>query len=215
MVIVCSPQIRQYFDSLTAEVTKLHAMANQARAKNLDPEPYVDIPLAASVAQRAEALIASVKPELLNSGLANRIEELEKKAARLTSANRDMYAERQQSLAVIIVDLKVQLKKPGFEDFDDSKRDLKINELKVRSIDSLNDSLNDLMTEITGAKAPKPELDEAAVQPGSLNVTEPAQNNVQDEPPKFNLENLKNIDDHTYALARRLLDATASNNSRK
>ena len=79
MVIVCSSQIRQYFDSLTAEVTTLHKIANQARAKNLDPEPFVDIPLAASVAQRVEALIASVKPELLNSGLSKRIEELEKK----------------------------------------------------------------------------------------------------------------------------------------
>jgi len=79
MVLVCSPHIRQYFDSLAAEVTKLHSLAQSARAKNLDPESHVDIPLAASVAQRVEALIASVKPELLNSGLAKRIEELEKK----------------------------------------------------------------------------------------------------------------------------------------
>ncbi len=74
----CSPNIQKYFDELQAKTKKLYEVAQAARAKNFDPEPVVDIPLASTVAQRVEALISSVAPQLMNSGTAKRIEELEK-----------------------------------------------------------------------------------------------------------------------------------------
>ncbi|MBS3063928.1 MAG: DNA polymerase II large subunit [DPANN group archaeon] len=77
-MIVCSNRIQEYFDSLTTETTKLYDVAKIARAKNLDPEPRVDIPLASTVAQRSEALVASLAPQLFQSGTAERIVELEK-----------------------------------------------------------------------------------------------------------------------------------------
>jgi DNA polymerase II large subunit len=75
---VCSPRIQKYFDSLQKEVSRLYEVAQAARAKHLDPEPFVDIPLAANVAQRVEALIASVAQQIKGAGISQRIDELEK-----------------------------------------------------------------------------------------------------------------------------------------
>ena len=63
-MIVCSDRIQKYFDTLTTETAKLYDVAKIARAKNFDPEPIVDIPLASNVAQRSEALVASLAPQL-------------------------------------------------------------------------------------------------------------------------------------------------------
>ncbi len=79
MSLACSPAIQKYFDSITDEVNKTHNIAQQAREMGFDPEPKVDIPLATSVAQRVESLISSVAPNLIKSGLAERIIELEQK----------------------------------------------------------------------------------------------------------------------------------------
>jgi len=105
MVVACSPQIKQYFDALNTEVTRLYDVAQAARAKNLDPESHVDILLAASVAQRVEALIASLKPDLLNSGLSQRIDELEKK-----------YGPGDWRIALIVADEVAQQKFCKFSD---------------------------------------------------------------------------------------------------
>ena len=74
----CSPALQKYFDELQEKTKKLYEIAQAARAKNYDPESVVDIPLATSIAQRVEALISSVAPQLRDSGAAKRIEELEK-----------------------------------------------------------------------------------------------------------------------------------------
>ncbi|MBI2041126.1 MAG: DNA polymerase II large subunit, partial [DPANN group archaeon] len=74
----CSPKIQAYFDSLQKETARLYDVAQAARKKNFDPEPHVDIPLAATVAQRTEALISSAAPQIRNSGVAKRIDGLEK-----------------------------------------------------------------------------------------------------------------------------------------
>ena len=76
--IIASESIKKYFASLEKEVYKLHKLAKQAREKNLDPESHVDIPLAVNVAQRVQALISSVVPEIKASNMAERIEALEK-----------------------------------------------------------------------------------------------------------------------------------------
>lgn len=76
--IIASESIKQYFASLEQEVDKVYALAKKAREKNLDPEPRVDIPLAANVAQRVQALVSSVVPEIADSNMAERIEDHEK-----------------------------------------------------------------------------------------------------------------------------------------
>jgi len=75
---VKNPKVRKYFEHLQAKTVEMHDLANKARAKGFDPEPYVDIPLATKVSQRVEALIGSIFPQIIGSGVAQRIDELEK-----------------------------------------------------------------------------------------------------------------------------------------
>jgi len=74
-----NPKVRKYFEELRAETVRLHTLATEARAKGFDPEPIVDIPLAAGVSQRVQALIGSIFPQINDSGVADRIDELEEK----------------------------------------------------------------------------------------------------------------------------------------
>ncbi|MGC8584781.1 MAG: DNA polymerase II large subunit [Thermoplasmata archaeon] len=46
----------EYFDYLKAETEKIYSIAQVARSKNLDPEPYVEIPIAEDLAKRVEHL---------------------------------------------------------------------------------------------------------------------------------------------------------------
>ncbi len=76
---ISNENVKKYFKELHTETSRLHNLANEARAKGYDPEPHVDIPLAAGVSQRVEALIGSIFPQILKSGVAERIDELENK----------------------------------------------------------------------------------------------------------------------------------------
>jgi DNA polymerase II large subunit len=71
-------EIQQYFANLNNDLQRLYQHAQQARQKGLDPELNVDIPLAHSVAEKVQALISSVAPQLKESNLATAITELEK-----------------------------------------------------------------------------------------------------------------------------------------
>ena len=73
-----SEEVQKYFDNLNSELQKVYAIAQQARKVGIDPEPYVDIPLARSVAEKVQALISSVAPQLKESKLSEAILELEK-----------------------------------------------------------------------------------------------------------------------------------------
>jgi len=77
--LACSEKIKNYFEQVKEGVNKQYLIAQKARSKGFDPEDKVDIPLAATVAQRVEGLVSSVAPNLLKSGMAERIVELEKK----------------------------------------------------------------------------------------------------------------------------------------
>src|SRR3990167_11408815 len=74
-----SPAMEEYFMSIEKELLRCYSVANEARSKGFDPEDKVDIPLAKNMAERVEGLISAVKPEIIGSGLAKRIEELELK----------------------------------------------------------------------------------------------------------------------------------------
>ena len=53
-------------------------MAEQARAKGLDPVDSVEIPLAMNMAEKVVGLISTIYPQVQDSGMAERIIELEK-----------------------------------------------------------------------------------------------------------------------------------------
>ncbi len=76
--IMVSPTIKEYFDTLQHEIKRAYDIAKIARAKNLDPEPEVPIPLAQNMAERVVGLISVVAPQILNTHITDRISELEK-----------------------------------------------------------------------------------------------------------------------------------------
>ncbi len=69
--------IEHYKKALQQSVKKCYELAGQARAKNLDPERIVPIPLAENMAERVVGLISVVAPQITNTGITRRIIELE------------------------------------------------------------------------------------------------------------------------------------------
>ncbi|MFA5141351.1 MAG: DNA polymerase II large subunit [Candidatus Woesearchaeota archaeon] len=79
MAQVLTPTMQDYFSRIDAEVKRCYEVAEIARSKGLDPESKVDIPLALDMAERIEGLISAMVPQVLKSGIAQRIRELEVK----------------------------------------------------------------------------------------------------------------------------------------
>lgn len=71
---------------LEKNVRKVYKMANEARAKKLDPVDKVEIPLAMSMAEKVVGLISTIYPQMENSEIAKRILELEKEFGKLNMA---------------------------------------------------------------------------------------------------------------------------------
>lgn len=76
----------QYFKNLKEEVDKVYLIAEEARSKNLDPKSKVEIPLAMSMAEKVVGLISTIYPQMMGSGIAERIHELEKQWGKLDPA---------------------------------------------------------------------------------------------------------------------------------
>ena len=76
-------QINNYFKEIERKVETAYNTANKARKLGLDPEEQVSVPLAKNMAERVEGLIGVLVPGIMNSGLSNRIQELEKKYGKL------------------------------------------------------------------------------------------------------------------------------------
>ena len=74
---------QKYFRDLEKEVRKVYEVANEARAKGLDPVDKVEIPLAMNMAEKVVNLIGTIYPQLINSGVAERILELEEEYGKL------------------------------------------------------------------------------------------------------------------------------------
>ncbi|MEM4266722.1 MAG: DNA polymerase II large subunit [Candidatus Nanoarchaeia archaeon] len=70
--------IQEYFRDIDENLAKCYEVASQARKKGYDPVDYVEIPLAANMAERVEGLISAVAPQIGGSGVVQRIHELEK-----------------------------------------------------------------------------------------------------------------------------------------
>ncbi len=78
--------VELYFENLVGGVRKEYKIAEEARKKNLDPVNHVEIPLAMSLAEKAIGLIATIYPQLKNSGVVERIFVLEKEYGQLDVA---------------------------------------------------------------------------------------------------------------------------------
>ena len=74
-----------YFENLKKEVDVVYNLAKLARAKGLDPVDKVEIPLAMSMAEKVVGLISTMYPQMQDSGVAERIIELEKEFGKLDS----------------------------------------------------------------------------------------------------------------------------------
>ncbi len=77
---------QQYFKDFEKDVRKIYSVAEEAKKTNLDPSNIVEIPLARSMAEKVVALISSLYPQLMDSGIEKRILELEKKWGKLNVA---------------------------------------------------------------------------------------------------------------------------------
>ncbi len=76
--MIASPEMQQYFNHIKRNVTALFGLATKARKKGYDPEQKVEISLAENMAERVVGLISIIAPQLVNSGVVERIIELEK-----------------------------------------------------------------------------------------------------------------------------------------
>jgi len=74
-----SQKSKEYFSNIDYEIKKCYDVATSARQKGFDPDIKVEIPLARNMAERVEGLIAVVAPQIKDSGVSQRIRQLEEK----------------------------------------------------------------------------------------------------------------------------------------
>ncbi|MFW6378506.1 MAG: DNA polymerase II large subunit [Nanoarchaeota archaeon] len=72
-----SVDIDAYFDYLVEKTSQAHKIAISAREKNFDPSTDVEIKLAKNMAERVVGIISVIAPQIVDSGVVNRIIELE------------------------------------------------------------------------------------------------------------------------------------------
>jgi len=72
-----------YFKEINQKVVKAYKIAEKARKMGIDPEEHVSVHIARNMAERVEGLIGALLPQIINSGLAKRIQELENKYGKL------------------------------------------------------------------------------------------------------------------------------------
>jgi DNA polymerase II large subunit len=83
----------EYFKKLRTDVDKIYSVASEARAKGYDPVDKVEIPLAMTMAEKVVGLISVLYPQVLESGMAERILELEEKYGKLDTTVAFMISE--------------------------------------------------------------------------------------------------------------------------
>jgi DNA polymerase II large subunit len=75
--------MRDYFARIEKRVKSEYEICQKARSRGFDPEDKVDIPVAKGISERVEGLVSAAAPEILGSGVAERIVKLEKKYGQL------------------------------------------------------------------------------------------------------------------------------------
>ena len=71
--------MEEYFEEINKNVKTLYEIAEKARKQGFDPADHVEIPLARNMAERVEGLVSVIAPQIKNSGVVKRIQELEEK----------------------------------------------------------------------------------------------------------------------------------------
>ena len=79
--LACSERVEKYFDYLATNTETAFSIATKAREKGYDPDDFVEIKLAKNMAERVVGIISVVAPQIVNSGVVERIIELEKEYA--------------------------------------------------------------------------------------------------------------------------------------
>ncbi|MBU0614689.1 MAG: DNA polymerase II large subunit [Nanoarchaeota archaeon] len=71
-------QMDKYFEDIENNVNELYVIAGKSRAKGFDPDLAPEIPKAKNMAERVVGLISTVSPQIVNTPIPQRIQELEK-----------------------------------------------------------------------------------------------------------------------------------------
>ena len=82
-MVKLTKQTTEYFENLKKEVDVVYSMAEKAKATGLDPVDKIEIPIAMSMAEKVVGLISTIYPQMLNSGIAERILEFEEMYGKL------------------------------------------------------------------------------------------------------------------------------------
>jgi DNA polymerase II large subunit len=78
MAVAASPAMHAYFDRLEKQAQDAFAMGTRARSRLFDAVPQVEVSLAKNMAERVVGLISVLAPQIVNTGVVERIIELEK-----------------------------------------------------------------------------------------------------------------------------------------
>ena len=70
-------EIKQYFQQIEKQTEKANQIAKKAREKGYDPEREPGIPIARNMAERVIGLISAIAPQIKNTKIPQRIQELE------------------------------------------------------------------------------------------------------------------------------------------
>lgn len=78
MEIAASDDMNKYFSEMKSEVSRAYSIAEAARKKGLDPDNHVEVKLASNMAERVVGLVSVIAPQIIGTGIVDRIIELEK-----------------------------------------------------------------------------------------------------------------------------------------
>lgn len=81
--MVKTNRIKTYFDEIDTYLEKTYKIAEKAKLVGVDPNNKIEIPVARDISERVEGLISVAAPQIENTGMPERIKELEKKYGKL------------------------------------------------------------------------------------------------------------------------------------
>lgn len=156
---------------------------------------------------------ALVKAELIpdyDQEFTDMVEErdsLQEKVDKLTASNKDLYQNRQRFLAEKVVELSAAIGADDYKDLDDEAIAEKIESLQLRSVDSLNKQVRDLVTQLVDSRN-KPGIENNEdTTPGSVEQNIETQDSTEGEEKVIDTSLFHGMDPHSYQLARRLRDS--------
>lgn len=132
-------------------------------------------------------------------------EDLEKRLAEATSANKDLYLARQRFYADQIVRYKEALGKEDYTELTDEKRDELITNLQVLSLEALKKEMDVLFKEVIDRVKTPGLTKDSKVEPGAEQT--PGATKDETEETTVDLTDFSGENDHNYQAFRRLRDA--------